>query len=177
MAPTLLFDITDIDLDAVLHDAEAVERINPHRGEMRLIDAVSYVSEDQTCYAAYHDAHPDAFWVPGHIPGRPLMPGVLMVEAAAQLASYGTITQIPDVEFMGFARLDNVRFRSQVSPGQRLHLLLRLTELRRRRSIAEVQGLVEGTLTFAPETLLFVATAFALHLGAHYLYGELRKDA
>lgn len=148
MAPSLLFDISEIDLDAVTCDADHIERINPHRGEMRLLDAVSYISADRDCYVAYHDARPDAFWTAGHIPGRPIMPGVLMIEAAAQLASFGTLTRIPRIEFMGFARLDDVRFRAQVIPGQRLYILLRLVELRRRRSIALAQGLVEGTLAF-----------------------------
>jgi len=148
MAPTLLFDISGIDLDAVTHGVDEIEKVNPHRGEMRLLDAVTHVDEDQGRYVAYHDAQAEAFWVDGHIPGRPLMPGVLMVEAAAQLASFGTLTQIPGIEFMGFARIDDVRFRSQVTPGQRLHILLQMTELRRRRSIALAQGIIDGTLAF-----------------------------
>jgi 3-hydroxyacyl-[acyl-carrier-protein] dehydratase len=147
MPQRLLFDLDSIDLDRVEYDVEEIERVNPHRGEMRLLDGVIYCSHDQAKYVAYHDTPEDAFWVPGHIPGRPLMPGVLMVEAAAQLASFATLTQMPDVEFMGFARLENVSFRGQVYPGQRLYLLAEMIELRRKRSVCYAQGMVDGRIS------------------------------
>lgn len=148
MPQRLLFDLDSIDLQRVQYDAPAIERVNPHRGEMRLLDAIVYCSHENERYVAYHDAPEDAFWVSGHIPGRPLMPGVLMVEAAAQLASFATLTQMPDIEFMGFARLDDVCFRGQILPGERLYLLARMLELRRKRSICLAQGVAKGRITF-----------------------------
>lgn len=144
MPQRLLFDLDSIDVDRVVHGVAEIERVNPHRGEMRLLDAIVYSSHDESRYVAYHDAREDAFWVPGHIPGRPIMPGVLMVEAAAQLASFATLTQMPEIEFMGFARLDDVSFRGQVKPGRRLYLLARMIELRKKRSICLAQGVVDG---------------------------------
>lgn len=146
MPQRLLFDLDSIDLDHVQCDVTEIERVNPHRGELRLLDAVVHCSHEQATYVAYHDTPEDAFWAPGHIPGRPLMPGVLMVEAAAQLASFATLTQMPGVEFMGFARLDDVSFRGQVYPGQRLYLLVQMIELRRKRSVCLAQGVVEGRI-------------------------------
>lgn len=148
MAPSLLFDTSGIDLDRIVCDVSEIERINPHRGLMRLLDGIVYYEPEACRHVAYHDAREDAFWVPGHIPGRPLMPGVLMVEAAAQLASYATITSLPGIAFMGFARLDDVKFRGQVTPGQRLYLLTEMLELRPRRSICMAQGVVDGELAF-----------------------------
>jgi len=156
MAPTLLFDIDGLDLDSVLHDQAAIDQVNPHRGAMRQLDGVLWENEALTRAVAYRDVRDDEFWVAGHIPGRPLFPGVLMIEAGAQLASFICLRKMPDQQFMGFAGVDEVKFRGQVVPGDRLHMLLNETELRRRRSVCQIQGLVrgeivvEGTVTGMP---------------------------
>lgn len=148
MAPQLLFDISGIDFNCVQCGAVDIERINPHRGAMRLIDGICYISEDKNRTVAFKDVRDDEFWVPGHIPGRPIFPGVLMIEAAAQVASYLTVLRMPSLKFMGFVGLDNVKFRGQVIPGDRLYILGEGTECRPRRSICKAQGLVNGNLVF-----------------------------
>ena len=148
MAPILLFDITGIDLDQVTYDADQIEKINPHRGAMRMIDAIAYSNSDFTELVAYRDIGEDEFWVPGHIPGNPLFPGVLMIEAAAQLASFSCLKRMPDESFMGFAGVDSVKFRGQVLPGDRLYVILKEREFRRRRCICDAQGLCNDTLVF-----------------------------
>lgn len=147
MAPQLLFDILDIDLDGVAYSADAIEKVNPHRGAMRLIDKIVYATDDLQYTIACRDVRDDEFWVPGHIPGRPIFPGVLMVEAGAQLASFVCLKKT-GIEFMGFAGLEDVKFRGQVVPGDRLHILCELLELRTRRSKSRVQGVVSGRLVF-----------------------------
>lgn len=147
MAPPLLFDISSIDTGRVVYDAKAIERVNPHRGAMRLIDAIVHASEGLVYTLAYRDVRDDEFWVPGHIPGRPIFPGVLMVEAGAQLASFVCLSQLK-TQFMGFAGIEDVKFRGQVTPGDRLYILCEQTELRPRRSTSKVQGVVNGTLVF-----------------------------
>lgn len=148
MAPTLLFDIAGIDLDRVLYDVEEIDRINPHRGAMRMVDAIVHTSEDETQWLAYKDILGDEFWVPGHIPGQPIFPGVLMIEAAAQLASFRCLKAMPEFHFMGFAGVDHVKFRGQVLPGDRLYILLHQRELRRRRCVCEAQAVCNDTLVF-----------------------------
>ena len=148
MAPALLFDISDIDLSRDVIDAQAIERIIPHRGNMRLLDGIVYEKQDLTRYVAYHNVREDEFWVDGHIPGRPVFPGVLMIETAAQLCSYMFQVRRPDVDFMGFAGVDDVRFRGQVTPGDRFVLLSEEIEFRRRRAICRTQGIVDGSLVF-----------------------------
>ncbi|MEX0654718.1 MAG: 3-hydroxyacyl-ACP dehydratase FabZ family protein [Phycisphaeraceae bacterium] len=148
MAPTLLFDISNIDLNQVQHDVHEIERINPHRGAMRLIDGIIWRTDDYLHTVAYKDIRHDEFWVPGHIPGSPVFPGVLMIEASAQLASWVCLRRIPDEAFMGFAGVDKVKFRGQVVPGDRLIILCEETEFRRRRCICNTQGLVNGNLVF-----------------------------
>jgi 3-hydroxyacyl-[acyl-carrier-protein] dehydratase len=147
MAPPLLFDISSIDTGRVVYDAQAIEKINPHRGAMRLIDAIVHASDDLVYTLAYRDVKDDEFWVPGHIPGRPIFPGVLMVEAGAQLASFVCLSKLKTA-FMGFAGIEDVKFRGQVVPGDRLYILCEQTEIRPRRSTSNVQGVVNGTLVF-----------------------------
>ncbi len=147
MAPQLLFDLSDIDYDGMAYDVAAIEKINPHRGAMRMLDGIIYATDDLKYVLAYRDVKDDEFWVEGHIPGRPIFPGVLMVEAGAQLASFICLSK-QDIKFMGFAGLEDVKFRGQVVPGDRLYILCELTELRPRRSKSRVQGLVDGRLVF-----------------------------
>ena len=148
MAPTLLFDIDSIDLNALAMTTADIEAINPHRGPMRLLDGVIWADYDAGHSVAYRDVRHDEFWNEGHIPGRPIFPGVLMIEAAAQFASLFYLKDEPDVEFMGFAGVENVKFRGMVTPGDRLILLLNEIERRKRRCKCEIQGMVNGNLVF-----------------------------
>jgi 3-hydroxyacyl-[acyl-carrier-protein] dehydratase len=148
MAPQLLFDLAGIDLDQTLYDTAAIEAVNPHRGAMRLLDGIVHESEDRINYLAYRDIGHGEFWEAGHIPGRPIYPGVLMVESAAQLSSFITLKKLGEPAFMGFAGLDDVRFRGQVKPGDRLHILATEIQNRPRRSICKTQGIVDGNLVF-----------------------------
>ena len=148
MAPQLLFDLSQIDMQALLHDVADIERINPHRGAMRLVDGIVWENVETMEMLGYRDIGDDEFWVPGHFPDRPLYPGVLMIEAAAQVSSINFLKRMDDIDFMGFAGVEDVKFRGQVKPGDRFHVLCRQTEMRRRRSISLVQGVVAGNLVF-----------------------------
>jgi 3-hydroxyacyl-[acyl-carrier-protein] dehydratase len=148
MAPTLLFDLDTLDLDQTIHDISAIEQVNPHRAPMRMLDGILWEKPELTHAVAYRDVRDDEFWVPGHIPGRPLFPGVLMLEAAAQLASFMVLRRLPDCDFLGFAGVDGVKFRGQVVPGDRLLVLMEQLELRKRRCVCQTQGVVDGTIVF-----------------------------
>lgn len=148
MAPPLLIDFATLQKAPVVADTEAIEAVNPHRGAMRLIDRIVYADTETLTYGAYHDIADDAFWVPGHIPGRPIFPGVLMLEAAAQLCSYVSMTHIPEMEFMGFAGATDIKFRGQVVPGDRFWVLVTMSELKKRRCTGSAQGVLDGQLVF-----------------------------
>ncbi len=151
MAPKFLIDISQIDLNQFVFDTEAIEKVNPHRGAMRLLDQIVWCDErpGETRAVAVHHVREDAFWVPGHIPGRPIFPGVLMIEAAAQLSSFLSLTRMAgEVKFMGFAGVDKVKFRGQVKPGDDFYILLQELEFRPRRCICAAQGVVDGNLVF-----------------------------
>src|SRR5262249_6788049 len=74
---------------------------------------------------AWKDWSEDPWWGAGHLPGRPLMPGVLMIEGAAQACSYliHKQAQWPDERFVGMAGVDRVRFRNQVVPPARVYFV------------------------------------------------------
>ncbi len=115
---------------------------------MQQLDGILWYDEKKFLILGYKDVTENEFWVRGHIPGRPLMPGVIMVEAAAQLLSF-FVRQIYGVDaFIGFAGIDSAKFRSIVGPGQRLYLLGHLTKFKRRKYTASIQGVIDGTMVF-----------------------------
>lgn len=146
MPPKLVFDITGIDLDKVLFDQQTIREVNPQRGHMEHLNAIVWA--DPPKIIGYKDVRPDEFWVDGHIPGRPLLPGVIMLEAGAQLASFYTKKFAGWKGFVGFGGLEDVRFRQQVPPGVRLYLIGQVLWNRHHRMACLVHGLVNGILTF-----------------------------
>jgi len=149
MPPPLLFDLSQIDLRGrPVFDKEAVNSRNPQRFEMAQLDGILWYDKERMLILGYKDVGEDEFWIRGHIPGRPLMPGVIMVEAAAQLSSF-YVKQICELEgFIGFAGIDSAKFRAVVEPGQRLYLLGHMTKFKRRKYTFSVQGVVDGTMVF-----------------------------
>jgi 3-hydroxyacyl-[acyl-carrier-protein] dehydratase len=147
MPPQLLFDISGIDLNALAADQEAIRAINPQRGDMEHLNGISWFN-NEGCIAGYKDVREDEFWISGHIPGRPLLPGVLMIEAAAQLASFYVKAVLKWDGFIGFGGVESCKFRQQVLPGCRLHMLAKQLSARHRRFTSAVQGLVNGQLAF-----------------------------
>jgi len=149
MPPTPYLDIQTLDCDNVLVDRKEIYKVLPHRYEFERLDAIVHIDIENGLMAGYHDARDDEFWVRGHIPGRPIFPGVLIIETAAQLVSYH-VWKATNVEgFLGFAALDDVKFRGAVEPGQRLLLVGKMIELRPpRRCKGGVQGFVDGRMCF-----------------------------
>lgn len=148
MAPQLLFDLTRFDLERLLYDTEQIESVNPQRGHMRQLDGIIHMDFDEAIILGYKDIGKDEFWVPGHIPGRPLYPGVMMIEAAAQLSAFLMKMHSPHLGFLGFVGCDEVKFRGQVIPGDRFYLLGKELKRNRRRFICNTQGVVNGNLVF-----------------------------
>jgi 3-hydroxyacyl-[acyl-carrier-protein] dehydratase len=149
MPPEAHFDPARLDFHAVVADREAIRRVNPQRFEMEQLDAIVKVDREQHLLAGYKDVRADEFWVRGHMPGYPLLPGVLMCEAAAQLCSYSCMTNgLLQGDFIGFGGLENVRFRGPVRPGDRLVLIGKAIRVHRRQAIFNVQGFVGTTMVF-----------------------------
>ena len=149
MPPEYHLDPARLDVGRVLADQDAIRRVNPQRFDMEQLTAIIHVDPERNIIAGYKDVRPDEFWVRGHMPDYPLLPGVLMCEAAAQLCAYYIVTNgLMQGDYIGFGGLENVRFRSQVRPGDRFLLVGKATRLNRRQTVFNVQGFVGSTMVF-----------------------------
>lgn len=147
MPPKSYLDIDKLDFDNVVASRDEIYKILPHRYEFMRLDAIVHMDPEKMV-AGYHDVRDDDFWVRGHIPGRPIFPGVMMVETAAQLVSYCVMAGSQRTEFLGFGGVDDVKFRGSVSLGDRLVMIGKMLEIRPRRCKGEVQGFVNGKMVF-----------------------------
>jgi 3-hydroxyacyl-[acyl-carrier-protein] dehydratase len=154
MPPEFHLDPAHLDLGRVLADQDAIRRVNPQRYEMEHLTAIVYIDPSNHLVAGYKDVRGDEFWVRGHMPDYPLLPGVLMCEAAAQMCSYYISTHgLMQGDFIGFGGLENVRFRLPVKVGDRLLMIGKGMRMNRRQTIFNVQGFVGGAMAFHADVI------------------------
>jgi 3-hydroxyacyl-[acyl-carrier-protein] dehydratase len=154
----LIVDLSRLSLDNPIADIEAIRAVNPQRHEMEQLTSILYEDVETLSCVALKEVTDNEFWCRGHMPGMPLMPGVIMLEAIAQVASYfAQKNDLLGAEIVGFGGVDEVRFRGVVTPGDRLILMVRLLKARRGRMlVAEFQGIsdqqivVEGIMRGIP---------------------------
>jgi 3-hydroxyacyl-[acyl-carrier-protein] dehydratase len=151
MPPPAILDPSTLNFSQLVADRDEILRVNPHRHEFALLDGIVYCDVEQHIFAGYHDVREDAWWVRGHVPGRPLFPGVLMIEVAAQLASYITHYVLEIKGFTGFAGVDKVKFRGTVTPPARYVVIGHGKVVKRRRTVCYTQGFVGATMVFEGE--------------------------
>ena len=134
-----------------------IQELLPHRYPMLLVDRVVELIDGERI-VGYKNVSANEWFFQGHFPGRPLMPGVLMLEALAQLGvlfAKGTANGIPKERFIVFAGTEEIRFRRQVVPGDMLRLEMNLEKRKlgtwRMRGAASVDGevAVDGLLIAA----------------------------
>jgi 3-hydroxyacyl-[acyl-carrier-protein] dehydratase len=136
---------------------DAIESILPHRAPFLLLDEVVELVPGARVAATYRVPE-DGWWFAGHFPERPVMPGVLIVEAMAQT---GAVAVLAEEENRGriafFAGIDDCRFKRVVSPGETLSLVCEIDQVRgpigRGKATAHVGSelAARGTLTVAVE--------------------------
>ena len=146
-APPLI-DLDALDLNHVVFTKEQIYEKLPHRFEFMQLDAIIHFDREQGLGVGLREIRADEFWVRGHIPGRPLLPGVLMLETAAHMASFLSQQVRADDRFLGFGGVDGVKFRAAVSPPAKMYIIEKLVEVRRRRTVCDAQGIVNGQLAF-----------------------------
>ncbi|MCS7167860.1 MAG: 3-hydroxyacyl-ACP dehydratase FabZ family protein [Gemmatales bacterium] len=149
MPRAALFDITQLDFSRPIFRLEEIRQYNPQRYEMELLTAVVYADPEKRLAVGYYDVPQEPFWRRGHMPGFPLMPGVLLCEAAAQLSSfYARYLNLVGGDFLAFGGLENVRFRAPVFPGDRLVVVAQLSRIHRLQIQSQTQEFVNGKLVF-----------------------------
>jgi 3-hydroxyacyl-[acyl-carrier-protein] dehydratase len=142
-----IIDPSAIDCQQVIADQEAIRRAVPQRFEMELLTAVVHSDAQRRICVAYKDITRDDFWVRGHMPGHPLMPGVLQCEAAAQLSTFFAVTQhLTGGQPIVFAALDEVRFRGPVEPPARLLVVMQAIKVRSSVLISRFECFVNAQL-------------------------------
>jgi len=134
---------------------EQIEEILPHRDPFLFLDEVT-VLEPGSRVVARKRVREDEWFLTGHFPGRPIMPGVIIVEAMAQT---GAVAVLADEANRGklalFAGINDVRFKRMVLPGDELELICEVERMRgpvgRGKATATVDGelVARGTLMFA----------------------------
>jgi 3-hydroxyacyl-[acyl-carrier-protein] dehydratase len=136
---------------------EQIEEILPHRDPFLFLDEVT-VLEPGSRVVARKRVREDEWFLTGHFPGRPIMPGVIIVEAMAQT---GAVAVLADEANRGklalFAGINDVRFKRMVLPGDELELICEVERMRGPVGRGKATATVDGELA-ARGTLMFVVT-------------------
>jgi len=149
MPPTPIVDPDSIRCDELLYTREQIYQILPQQFEFSQLDGIVLADKEAMVFAAYRDVRPDEWWCRGHMPQQAIFPGVLMIEAAAQLSAFAQQLIVPTPgAIMGFAGVDRAKFRDSIFPPARVILIGRPTDTRLRRFQCEIQGFVDGKMAF-----------------------------
>jgi len=138
-------------------DALQIQLIIPHRYPFLLVDRIIDLEAGKRAVGIKNVTMGDGFFQ-GHFPGYPVMPGVLIVEAMAQV---GAVALLLLPEYQGqmafFAGIDKVRFKRQVKPGDTLHLKIELGQLRRGFGTGSGTATVDGEIACRGELMFALA--------------------
>lgn len=142
-------DPTTLDLTKRLADIDTIRKHNPHRHEFEMLTAITELDPAHHRIIGFKDCTDADFWVRGHLPGFPLLPGVLMCEAAAQMcAFYGSHQKVVTTPLMGLGGIEMAKFRRMVRPGDRLVMVGHGLRVDRRLMRFHVRGYVGSEMAF-----------------------------
>jgi 3-hydroxyacyl-[acyl-carrier-protein] dehydratase len=140
--------LSSINPEQILQGVEQIRETVPQRHEFEMLQGILHFDHDAATAVAIKTIGEDEFWARGHIPGKPIFPGVLMIESAAQLCAYTFARVNQDKRFFAFGGVDAVRFRGTVTPGDQVILMARAKRMRRNLGMYDSQAYVDGKLVY-----------------------------
>ena len=140
-------------------DAVEIQRIIPHRYPFLLVDRILELEPGRRAIGIKNVTMGDPFFQ-GHFPGYPVMPGVLIVEALAQVGAVALLTADGSAGKLAlFAGIDEVRFKRQVRPGDTLRLAVELGQVRRNIGTGQGTATVDGELACRGQFMFAIVPA------------------
>jgi 3-hydroxyacyl-[acyl-carrier-protein] dehydratase len=137
----------------------APSEVLPHRPPFLFVDRISVLEPGLRAVGHWHLTG-DEWFFPGHFPGRPTLPGVLMCEAIAQVGAYAVLTSPSHVGKLPlFGGIDGARFRRQVTPGDELELVVELGRMSARAGKGVGRALVDGAVACELDLMFVFADA------------------
>ena len=140
-------------------DSVDIQKILPHRYPFLLVDKIIEIEQDRKAVGIKNVTMNEQFFT-GHFPGRPVMPGVLIVEAMAQTAGVLLLNKKENIgKYAYFMSLDNVKFRKTVVPGDQLRLEVEVVKLRSRTGQVHTRALVDGVVVSESDLMFALVDA------------------
>ncbi len=133
-------------------DIRQILEILPHRYPFLLVDRILEIEEGKRVVGVKNVTFNEPFFQ-GHFPGNPIMPGVLIVEAMAQVGAVLLLRAVPDrhAKLVYFAGIDRAKFRRPVIPGDQVRFEVEVLKVRSRSARLKGEAFVEGALVAEAE--------------------------
>jgi len=138
-----LIDPKDYPSDRCVLDLDGIQQLIPHRHEFTQVHSILDWDVESKFCVGFRKGQENDFWERGHVPGRPIFPGVLMVEAMAQTGvvfSFAKLGVKEHHDWVGFAGFDNVRFHDAVGPNEDLWIPGHITRVNPKRGYIRWSG-------------------------------------
>ena len=136
----------------MIMDVNEIQRIIPHRYPFLLVDSILELDPARRIVGIKNVSINEPFFQ-GHFPGAPVMPGVLIVEAMAQVAAVMVLKELPDREqkLVYFSGIDQARFRQPVIPGDQIRIVVEVIKMRPRHGKLKAEAYVKEKLVAEAE--------------------------
>ena len=158
MSAPLLTDPASLAAAPAILGKPELDAVLPQVNRFRMLDGLLQEAGEDGVLVGFKEIRGDDWWAADHLPGRPIFPGVLQCELAAQLCTWDIVTrQLPEADregaFIGFGGVDNARFRTAVVPECRLVVAARVEKASRRLWRYQAQGWVGADLAFEAQIM------------------------